>query len=82
VKVILAEERLITTRTGIVIGGAALRRLPPMSEDAEQVQRLLLNHHRITVRQDMPRLPRHRANVIPTHSGLLARLWRWLRGGK
>jgi hypothetical protein len=81
-KVILAQERFIRTKTGIVIGGAMVKRPPAMSEDAEQVQRLLLNHHRITVRQEMPRLPRHRANVIPTHSGLLARFLRWLRGGK
>jgi hypothetical protein len=44
----------------------------------EKVMRFLHNH-RITVRQDMPRLPRHRANVIPTHSGLLARLWEMVR---
>jgi hypothetical protein len=26
--------------------------------------------------------PLRRPNVIPTHSGLLARFLRWLRGGK
>jgi hypothetical protein len=81
-KVILAEERLIQTRKGITIGGAYIRRPPHMSEDAEQMQRLLLNHHRISVRETMPRLPRHRANVIPTHSGLLARLWEKVRASR
>jgi hypothetical protein len=84
-KVILAEERIIQTKRGIVIGGAYIRRPPHMSEDAEQVQRLLLNHHRVTFGGAMRpnRLtPLRRPNVIPTHSGLLARFLRWLRGGK
>jgi hypothetical protein len=45
----------------------------------EKVMRFLHNH-RITVRQDMPRLPRQRANVICTDNTLIARLWRWIRG--
>jgi hypothetical protein len=84
-KVILAQERFIRTKTGIVIGGAMVKRPPAMSEDAEQVQRLLLNHHRVTFGGAMRpnRLtPLRRPNVIPTHSGLLARFLRWLRGGK
>jgi hypothetical protein len=82
-KVIQAEERFVV-RKGIVIGGAHIKRPPAMSEDAEQVQRLLLNHHRVTFGGAMRpnRLtPLRRPNVIPTHSGLLARLWNWLRSG-
>jgi hypothetical protein len=79
-KVILAEERLIQTRKGITIGGAYIRRPPHMSEDAEQMQRLLLNHHRISVREAMPKLPRQRPHVICTDNTLIARLWRWVRG--
>jgi hypothetical protein len=44
------------------------------------VARAILNHHRITVRDAMPKLPRHRPHVICTDNGLLARLWRWVRG--